>query len=387
MTTRTIAPAARTTLATVATAAVAAGALCGAAQVQAQTTGTTNVQIYGLLDVPVEYLNNVGATGQSLTRMPGLSGGYAPSRLGFRGTEDLGGGLKAVFTLEMGLGADSGTLNQGGRAWGRQAYVGLQGGWGTISLGRQYSMLFWSQTDADILGPAMFGSGSLDSYLPNARVDNAIAYRLQTNGFTVGATWSPGRDAVNAGPSPSGTNCAGENAVDKKACREWSAMVKYDTPVWGLAAAVDEIRGGAGAFAGLTSRAMTDRRGTVAGWFKTGDWKLAAGLIARRNDGSAATPKSNLWYAGATWSLNPSWGVDAQVFKLDYKNSANEATLWAVRGTYFLSKRTSVYATAGRIDNDGTLALGVSNAAAAAGSTPVAGGSQTGLGAGIRHAF
>ena len=368
-------------------------ALCGLAhapaqaQTQTQTPSSTNVQIYGLLDVPVEYLNKVGATGASLTRMPGLSGGYAPSRLGFRGTEDLGDGLKAVFTLEMGIGADSGTLNQGGRAWGRQAYVGLQGGWGTISLGRQYSMLFWSQTDADILGPAMFGSGSLDSYLPNARVDNAIAYRGQFSGFTVGATWSPGRDAVNAGPSPSGTNCAGENAADKNACRQWSAMVKYDTPVWGLSAAVDEIRGGAGAFAGLTSSAMKDRRSTVAGWFKTGDWKLAAGLIARRNDASATTPKSNLWYAGATWSLNPSWGLDAQVFKLDYKNSANEATLWAVRGTYFLSKRTSVYATAGRIDNDGTLALGVSNAAAAAGSTPVAGGSQTGLGMGVRHAF
>ncbi|WP_431287865.1 porin [Roseateles chitinivorans] len=382
MTTRTIAHAARTALATAA-AVLTAGAASGSAQ--AQTAG--NVQIYGLLDVPVEYLNNVGAAGASLTRMPGLSGGYAPSRLGFRGTEDLGGGLKAVFTLEMGIGADSGTLNQGGRAWGRQAYVGLQGGWGTISLGRQYSMLFWSQTDADILGPAMFGSGSLDSYLPNARVDNAIAYRGQFSGFTVGATWSPGRDAVNAGPSPSGTNCAGENAADKNACREWSAMVKYDTPVWGLSAAVDEIRGGAGAFAGLTSSAMKDRRSTVAGWFKTGDWKLAAGLIARRNDASVLTPKSNLWYAGATWSLTRSWGFDAQLFKLDYKNSANEATLWAVRGTYFLSKRTSVYATAGRIDNDGTLALGVSNAAAAAGSTPAAGGSQTGLGMGIRHAF
>lgn len=366
---------------------IAAGALCGLAHGPALAQTAGNVQIYGLLDVPVEFLDKVGASGASLTRMPGLSGGYAPSRLGFRGTEDLGDGLKAVFTLEMGIGADSGTLNQGGRAWGRQAFVGLQGGWGTLSLGRQYSMLFRSQTDADILGPAMFGSGSLDSYLPNARVDNAIAYRGQFNGFTIGATWSPGRDAVNAGPSPSGTNCAGENAADKNACRQWSAMVKYDTPVWGASAAVDEIRGGAGAFAGLTSSAMKDRRSTVTGWFKTGDWKLAAGLIARRNDASTTTPKSNLWYAGATWSVSPQWAVDGQVFKLDYKNSANAATLWALRGTYFLSKRTSVYATAGRIDNDGTLALGVSNAAAAAGSTPVAGGSQTGLGTGIRHAF
>lgn len=360
-------------------AALAAVAAASAASAQ------SNVTIYGLIDQSVEHIDHVGAASAGLTRMPGLTGGFAPSRLGFRGSEDLGDGLKAVFTLEMGLGADSGTLNQGGRAWGRQAFVGLQGPWGTVSLGRQYSMLFWSQTEADLLGPAMFGSGSLDSYLPNARVDNAIAYRGSFSGVTVGATWSAGRDAVNAGPSPSGTNCAGENSADSKACRQWSAMVKYDAENWGASAAIDEIRGGPGAFAGLTSSAMTDRRSTVAGWFKVSGWKLGAGVIARRNDGSAATPRSRLWYAGANWSPNAQWMLDAQVFKLDYKHSANAATLYAVRGTYFLSKRTAVYATAGRVDNNGSLALGVSNAAA--GSGPVAGGTQDGIAAGIRHAF
>ena len=73
------------------------------------------------------------------------------------------------------------------------------------------------------------------------------------------------------------------------------------------------------------------------------------------------------------------------MFKLDYKNSANQATLWALRGTYHLSKRTAVYATAGHISNDGTLALSVSNAAT--GGAPVAGGSQTGIGVGVRHSF
>jgi predicted porin len=361
--------------------ALALSALALATGAQAQS----NVTIYGILDAAVEHLSNVGASGDSIKRMPGLTGGISPSRLGFRGTEDLGDGLKAVFTLEQGLGVDSGTLNQGGRAWGRQVFVGLQGSWGTVSLGRQYSMLFWSQLDADILGPAMFGSGSLDSYLPNSRVDNSIAYRGTFNGLTVGATYSFGRDAVNAGPSPSGTNCAGESGTDAKACRQWSVLAKYDTPSWGVSAAIDEIRGGTGAFAGLSSSALTDRRSTLAGWVKFGVLKLGAGVIDRRNEASTTTPKSQLWYAGASYAVTQTFTLDGQVFKLDYRNTANEATLFAVRGVYSLSKRTAVYATAGRIDNDGTLALGVSNAAA--GSGPSAGNGQTGLALGVRHSF
>ncbi|EJE50527.1 outer membrane protein (porin) [Acidovorax sp. CF316] len=357
-------------------------AACGAACAQSGTG--SSVTIYGLLDASVEHLSNASANGGSLTRMPGLTGS-APSRLGFRGVEDLGGGLKAGFTLESGFGVDSGTYNQGGRAFGRQAFVGLSGDWGSLNLGRQYSMLFWSQLDADILGPSAFGSGSLDSYLPNARVDNAIAYRGTFSGFTAGATYSLGRDAVNAGPSPSGTNCAGESATDKSACRQWSLLAKYDTAAWGVALAVDEIRGGAGAFAGLTSSTLKDRRSTVAGWAKFDALKLGAGLIARDNDAAPATRRSNLWYLGAAYSATPVLVLDGQVFKLDYKNSANQATLLALRATYHLSKRTAVYATAGHIANDGALAISVSNAAA--GGAPAAGGSQSGVAVGVRHAF
>jgi len=346
------------------------------------TAQAQNVTIYGLLDVPVEYLNNVG-TGGSLKRMPGLTGSF-PSRIGFRGTEDLGDGLKAIFTIEQGLGPDSGTFNQGGRAWGRQSYAGLGGPWGSLTLGRQYSMLYWSQLDADILGPAMFGSGSLDSYLPNARVDNAIAYRGTFGAWTAGATFSFGRDAVNAGPSPSGTNCPGES-TDSKACRQWSALVKYDAAIWGAAAAIDEIRGDTGAFAGLTSSSLKDRRATLDGWVKFDALKLGVGLIARRNEASSTTPRSTLWYLGAAWSMTPLLVLDGEVFRLNFKDSDNKATLAAVRATYNLSKRTAVYATAGHIANDGTLALSVSNAAAGGG--PAAGGSQTGLAAGVRHSF
>ncbi len=86
-------------------------------------------------------------------------------------------------------------------------------------------MLFWAVLDPDILGPNAFGSGSLDSYIPNTRADNAIAYKGTFGGLTVGGMYSFGRDVANAGPSPAGTNCAGENPADKSQCREWSAMI------------------------------------------------------------------------------------------------------------------------------------------------------------------
>ncbi len=349
-----------------------------AAGVQAQS-----VTMYGLIDSGVEHLDKVGANQASLTRMPGLSGSV-PSRLGFRGSEDLGDGLKADFTLEMGLGIDTGSFNQGGRSFGRQAWVGLSGPWGAISFGRLYTMMFYGLLDADVTGPNTFGSGSLDSYLPNARTDNALGYRGSFGAFTLGATYSFGRDAVNAGPSPSGTNCPGESATDSAACREWSLMLRYGTPQAGAVLAVDEIHGGTGAFAGLTRSALKDRRSALNGWFKTGDIKWGGGVIERRNDASATTPKSRLWHAGVSVPL-ALWTLDATLMHLKYDNSANAARLVAARVSYALSRRTALYATAGHIGNDGTLALSVSNGAA--GAAPAAGTGQTGVMLGMRHAF
>lgn len=344
----------------------------------------SSVTIYGVVDAAVEHVTEVGASGRGLTRMSSLTGS-SPSRLGFRGSEDIGGGLRSLFTLEMGIAPDSGALNQGGRAFGRQSFVGLAGPWGSLTLGRQYTMLFWSSLDADILGPNIHGLSTFDSYIPNARADNSIAYRGTFGGFTAGATYSLGRDTVNAGPSPSGTNCAGESATDKKACREWSALLKYDTPAWGAALAVDEIRGGAGAFAGLTSSALKDTRVAVNGYAKLGTFKLGAGLLRRDNEGSVATPRSDLWYVGASYPVSPQLVVDGQLSHQKYKGSANAATLAVVRATYNLSKRTAVYASAAHMNNDGALALSVSGGQP--GSNPIAGGGQTGVAMGIRHSF
>jgi predicted porin len=151
-------------------AATAVLALAGSgAGFSASAQGTSSITLYGIVDAGVEHLNNVAAGG-SLSRMPSTTS-LVPSRWGLRGSEDLGGGLKAIYTLESGFAPDQGTFNQGGRGFGRQSWVGLGGNWGSLTLGRQNSMLFWSLIDSDIIGPAVFAMGSLDAYIPNSRAD------------------------------------------------------------------------------------------------------------------------------------------------------------------------------------------------------------------------
>jgi predicted porin len=359
--------------------AAAALALLAATGAQAQSS----VQIYGIIDAGIEHVTNVDAAGRSLTRMPNLSAGSFPSRIGFRGTEDLGGGLKAIFTLENGFGPDSGTINQGGRLFGRQAWVGVSGSWGQVTLGRNYSMLFNSFFDVDVIGPAQFGIGSIDLYLPNARSDNSIAYRGTFSGTTVGATYSLGRDASAAG-GPSATNCGGENAVDSRACRNWSAMLRHDGATWGVLAAYDTYNGGTGAAAafGPASSALSDSRVHVAGYAKFGAVKVAGGWLRRDNESSLLTPKSDLAYAGVTYTFDSALSIDAQAARLDFTNSPNGTTLFAVRANYALSKRTVVYALVGHQYNDGASAVALS-----AGGTTTAGAAQNGVLVGLRHSF
>ena len=340
---------------------------------------SSNVTVYGIIDTGVEYLNHANAAGDSLVRMPNLTG-TVPSRFGIRGSEDLGGGLRAVFALENGFNPDAGSLGQGGRLFGRQAWVGLAGPWGTVSMGRTYSMLFYSMLSADVMGPAIYAAGSMDGYLPNSRHDNSVSYMGKFSAVTVGATYSLGRDVASAG-GPAATNCAGEQASDKSACRQWTALVKYDSPLWGAALAYDEMKGGTGAAGGLNSSSKSDQRISANGYVMVNKIKVGGGLLYRDNDG-VTTPRSNLWYLGVSVPFASSFVFDGQVLRYDLKDSGNDANMIAVRVLDNLSRRTAVYVTAGYIDNRGNSAISVSG-----GGTVGMGMSQTGVMTGVRHAF
>ncbi|MFC4621135.1 porin [Comamonas nitrativorans] len=359
--------------------AVAGMALLAAGAASAQS----NVQVYGMVDAGVEYLSRVGGSG-SLMRMPTVTSGIMPSRVGFRGTEDLGRGLKAVFVLEMGLALDSGELMQSGRGFGRQAYVGLSGDWGALTLGRQYAMGLYAMMGSDLMGPAVFGLGSLNAYIPNQRLDNAVAYRGKFGHWEVGALYSAGRDSLR--PS----NCAGENGSSD--CDAYSAMVKYATPAWGATLAHDRLKGGAGsAFfgqpAGLAiGKGSRDDHTYLTGYYLLDKTRLGAGVIHRSLKAVGETYRSNQYYLAASHPVTDRVVLDATYTYLDANRKKANAQLLSVRGNYLFSKRTKAYALIGTVHNDANVGYSVSGGTAAPAS-PGLGKGQTGVMVGLFHAF
>jgi predicted porin len=353
----------------------ALAAACGTASAQSQVT------IYGIVDTGIEYVTNANPAGGSMLRMPSLTGSF-PSRFGFRGAEDLGGGLSALFVLESGFAMDGGTLAQGGRLFGRQAYVGLKSSYGSLTLGRQSNMTFYSLLKSDVMGPSIHAVTNMDTYLPNARSDNSIAYMGKFANMTVGASYSLGRDASPAGAAgPSATNCAGEVAADARACRQFTALLGYDNAAYGVTASYDVQHGNLGATNGLTSSAHKDARVAFSGYAMVGAAKIGGGLLQRRTRALAATD-SDLYFIGASVPFAVQWVLDTQYAQLNVKGTSNKSALATARLSYLLSKRTALYTSLGHIRNRGAAALPVD-----AGGTVGKGINQAGLMAGIRHTF
>jgi predicted porin len=168
-------------------ALAALGTFAGAAHAQSSVT------LYGIVDAGLAYANNIGGNKLYETSAGNLQG----DRWGLRGTEDLGGGLKALFVLENGFNAFSGKLGQGGDEFGRQAYVGLSSQFGTVTLGRQYDSV------VDYTGALEVGSqwatfyaahpGDLDNMNNSNRVNNSIKYASANySGITFGGLYSLG---------------------------------------------------------------------------------------------------------------------------------------------------------------------------------------------------
>ncbi|WP_020656524.1 porin [Massilia niastensis] len=350
---------------------------CGVAASSACAQGS--VQVYGLVDSGLAHITHADAAGNSVTKVPSLTSSL-PSRIGFRGTEDLGNGLQAFFVLENGLSLDNGTAGQGGRLFGRAAHVGLKGAWGTLTVGRQVNMTFMSSIKSDVMGPHLFSISSIDLYIPNARSDNAIGYMGNFNGFMVGATYSVGRDAASAG-GPAATNCPGEVPGNSKACRQYTALVGYESKGWGLNATYDRMNGNTGAGGGLTSSDNTDIRTTVNAYLMLGATKIGAGAMDRETRAATGQVESVLYYLGASRPFG-AFTLDAQVAKRNAKNSADDVTLYVARLSYALSKRTAIHASVGRMDNDGASAVALD-----AGGTVAPGMSQNGVLLGLRHSF
>jgi len=366
--------------------ALAALLVSSAAQAYDGGVLTPGLMLYGLIDTGIEYVNNVGPQKSNVFRLPSLTASY-PSRWGLRGIEDLGNGYKSIFVLESGIAPDQGTLNQNGRLFGRQAYVGLIGPWGTVSLGRLYSQIYYSLI-GDTLGPNIFAAGVLDPYLSTARVDNAIDYTLTVSGFTVAATYSLGRDAV--APAAAG-GCAGESPTDYRACKAMSVLLKYEAPTWGVAGAFDRNYGGGGTGSPLPSSSQSDTRGLINGYVKFGTTTIGAGYLHRINRGFVApgvTDKSSdYWWIGGIYYFVPQVSLDLQFGHLDVKGTDLGASVIAARVSYLFSKRTAAYITAGRVFNQRDASISIDGGSPPPTSNPLPGVDQTGVMVGLRHKF
>lgn len=171
----------------------------------------SNVSIYGVVDAGFSF--EAGNKDGSMTK---VTGGIASgSRLGFRGSEDLGGGTTAMFLLESGIQADTGVSGQGGVLFGRQAFVGLGNkNLGTVTFGRQYAPHYLVAVFVD---PFVSGTSADEKNLINAvsnggRMDNSVKYAIpEWKGFSGELAYA-----------------AGEVAGDEKANRSLGFSLGYD---------------------------------------------------------------------------------------------------------------------------------------------------------------
>ncbi len=355
-----------------------------------------SITFYGIVDTGVEYVHHVNAAGASVVRVP-INTGTAPSRLGLNGVQPLPAGWKAILTLEAGFDTGTGISKQGGRLIGRQAFAGIDGPDGTLTIGRQYSMLLQELTQFSVVGPNIYGFGSIDPWIPNSRADNTVAYRKDFGTLHSGVTYSLGRDNSPTGGfnTPGEGTCAGSVAGNHEACVEWSGMLSYTGDPWGVGLGYDNQNGGPGSavnmFNGVaplpfTSSGNRDKRLLANAYFKTGALKVAAILEHRRVEAQTANGaaiSSNQVALEAMYQLTDALSFQGLIQHISNSQQDTRANMEMVNATYLIYERTAVYVNLAALQNSSKAAYSIS----LGGSTPAKGMNQLGTMVGIRYSF
>ena len=322
------------------------GVAASAAQAQAGLT------VYGIADVGL--LREFGHLAPAVTKLD--SGLQSGSRLGFKGMEDLGGGMKALFVLETGLQMDAGGFAQGGLAFGRQSYVGLDSSYGTLTLGRQNQSQFIALDAIDPFGTGLAGTSTNLFYFPRGiRNNNMAMYASPTvGGFSgelqYGFGEVPGNASLKrtlggalgyaAGPLQAKLSYEKENATGLLVDNSFRATMLsggYDFSVVQLALAYQTVRG---------NSALDENNALVGVTVPFGASAVMASYI-RHKDRTATN-------------------LNANQFALGY--------------TYALSKRTNLYSSVARIAESNGAAFTVGNATGG-------GSNNKAFNFGIRHKF
>lgn len=381
----------------------------------AQASSTSSVVLYGVANMGVEYLTNAQGTDKGLTRLQ--SGNLSGSRFGLTGEENIGNGVKGIFTLEAGFDLATGASGQNKRLFGRQAFAGLASPAGQLTLGRQYTSIHDLLLDYD---PMAFANYSLLSQDPaiGGRADKSIKYSGTFDGVTLTAFYSFGRDTSVRGMQ-------GDQTTDRKQGRQWGTSLNYAVGPIGIGAAYDAVNGaGADDFGvydvlpGGSSAAVTGinswltklaagtaatnsnntaRRFAVAGSYNFGPAKAFLGYrnlksefnLSAADTGTSAISnyvyRSNTYWGGATWQATPETALTAVVYYSKNKDMPKTIS-YVLSADYSLSKRTDVYTNLTYVDNNKKNGI-ASTVSANPSERTLAGKDQFGAQVGIRHRF
>ncbi|KVN24996.1 porin [Burkholderia pyrrocinia] len=319
----------------------------------------SSVTLYGLIDAGISYVNH-SKSGSGSDKLFKYDDGVAQgSRWGLRGTEDLGGGLKAIFVLENGFNSGTGALGQGGAMFGRQAYVGLSTAqYGTVTFGRQYSF------STDILGANYSTGGNTVAgnyayhvndvdQLTSSRINNAVKFQSANYaGFTFGALYGFSNTTNFAG-APAAGGTAGSS-------RAYSFGLNYANGPFSVGAAYTDIRfpsqsiapNGSSNFnlnlANVQTGNVRDLRTYGVGgryvWGPATVWALWTRTQFSTVSGTGGT-FYNAYETGVKYAITPALSAAAGYTYTNATQSGNSAH-WNqgdLALDYALSKRTDVY--------------------------------------------
>jgi predicted porin len=370
-------------------------ALAVAGLVSAPTFAQSNVTIYGLVDLGYSY------RGDNLTRgvdsRNGIDSGQAlGSRVGFRGVEDLGNGLKAGFLLEQGLFADTGTGRADG-AFSRQSYLYLShDNAGTVQLGRVYA-----PQDSFISGFDPFSGGTVAQVgniwtLREIRYNNTIKYISPTfSGVNVTAAYSNSIGVNQSGTTAPSTDQVNERLGNENDIRGWAISPMYQNGPLKFGASVQQRKTHDPIVGNTDQNKRTSWE--LGGSYDFGVVKLSAMYgQARDKDANAvagAEAKIRQYFLGASVPVFTNGAVLASYgHSKNHADSANDAaaTQWALGYNHFLSKRTNIYAAYSDISNkDGRRVSGIDQGLGAATGDASYGGTgyQRGFQLGVKHTF
>ncbi len=350
---------------------LALAALAFASTAAAQAQSGSNVTVYGLIDAGVEYTTNANAAKDGVARV--TSGGMNTSRWGLRGSEDLGGGLAAVFNLEGGILLDSGASD--GVLFKRQANVGLQGRLGKVVVGRSFSTAYDFMLPFDPMGYSAnyswVTSGSAtgaSKYGMTTAFDNLVKYQGQFGDVKVGATLG-----------------LGEKADSHADSAKYAVGAAYARGPLSFAGTFERVNGDTVAATGMRTETSALH---LAAAFESGAYKVSGGMRQYKLEAAkqaTADVAANTYWGGVNYRATPALTVSGALYYQDVRKVAAGAdadpVMYVARAKYALSKRTDLYATVGHTKGRNGKLVGLSRDDAGFG------GEQSGVVAGIQHRF